>query len=72
MIFSTQLLYIHDESTYTTPLNSMKRPGTQEPEESQLVYNISVWSEIVESSSEVPVKHDTYDSQGDIEAHEKS
>jgi hypothetical protein len=50
----------------------MKMPGTQEPEESQLVYNISVWSGIVGSGSEVPVKHDTYDSQGDVEAHEKS
>lgn len=29
-----------------TPLKRMKRPGTQEPEESQLVCNISEWSEI--------------------------
>lgn len=47
-------------------------PGTQEPEESQLVYDISVWSGTYKSGSEVPVEHNTYDSQGDVEAHEKS
>jgi hypothetical protein len=46
LIFS--LCKSFEDRTYTMPVNRMKRPGTQEPAESQLVSDISLQCVIVD------------------------
>lgn len=36
------------------------------------MYNVSVWLGYCEISGKVPVEHDSYDTQSDIQTHEKS